>query len=350
MPQQIYHYRPADSADMALDWFGSASLSRRRFLIGMGALGIGMVSGCSGAAPVSSPTPAATPTAQASPEPNPAAAVVALDEFAGLSVLSLGIKPASVFLTFGYGSAKTVFEAAGVPMSAAAPDGVNLEAVTALKPSAIIGVSIPTTAAAEGTLNSIAPTTVIAYTAPWQEQLQITGAALGRSAEAEALTTRLAALTSTLKQDLASAGAADQTISVIGAIGADIFALSRSGSVGSLLEQVGLKRPAMQDVVTEPTNPFIPISAERITDHDADRIILMSGGAYQSDSLTGSALWPTLTAVKEERVITVVAELWFSSNAFGIDWIIRDLRAALLNDGSVATEGDVVSRWQAFAQ
>ncbi|GAB4130205.1 MAG: ABC transporter substrate-binding protein [Roseiflexaceae bacterium] len=348
MPQRIGRYRSGDQ--VGVDRVDVARISRRRFLIGAAALGIGMVSGCGGAAPVSSPTPAALPTAQATTTPTPAAAVVALDEFAGLSVLSLGIKPVSVFLTFGYGSAKAVFEAAGVATTAAAPDGVNLEAVAALKPSAIIGVSIPTTAAAESTLNSIAPTTVIAYTAPWQEQLQVTGAALGRSAEAAALSTRLADLTTALKNDLASAGAADQTISVIGAIESDIFALSRSGSVGSLLEQVGLKRPAAQDVVTEPTNPFIPISAERINDHDADRIILLSGGAYQSDSLTGSALWPALTAVKEEQVIMVVAELWFSSNAFGIDWIIRDLRAALLSDGSVASESDVVSRWQAFAQ
>jgi iron complex transport system substrate-binding protein len=34
-------------------------------------------------------------------------------------------------------------------------------------------------------------------------------------------------------------------------------------------------------------------------------------------------------------------------NSFGADWIIRDLRAALLGDGTVAKAGDVLGRWDA---
>jgi iron complex transport system substrate-binding protein len=345
MGMKRYHHRPMNQIDTIPYEPNSQQLTRRQFITGAGGLfgaiaaaSVGL-SGCG----------ATMPTPQAAIPASPSTgAVVALDEFAGLSALSLGIKPASVFLTFGYTSAKAVFDFAGVQTALAAPDGVNLESVAALKPTTIIGVSLPTTAAVEDTLNKIAPTTVISYTAPWQEQLRVTGTATGRLEAADAFVKRLETAITALKADLASAGVAGQTVSVVGALGTDAFALSRTGSVGSLLEQVGLRRPAVQDVETEATNPFITISAERMDDHDADLIFLLSGGSYNTDPLTTSALWTTLDAVKANKVIKVAAELWFSSNAFGIDWMVRDLRAGLLNDGAVASDTDVVSRWQAF--
>lgn len=338
-----YTYKPQELSELEVELF--ENLTRRRFIIGMGgAIGAAVtatigLSGCGPTEPSSAPSTATN---------TPASTVVALDEFAGLSALSLGIAPARVFLTFGYSSAKAVFDFAGVSTTPAAPDGVNLEAVATLKPEVIVGVSLPTTVAVEDKLNVIAPTTVIEYTASWQEQTKTTGAAVGRLEAADALIRRLEGAIAALKSDLSQSGAAGQTVSVIGVRESSVFALSRTGLVGSILDQVGLKRPAVQDVVTEPTSPFITISFEQLEQHDADLIFLMSGGAYQSDTLTSSALWSTLDAVKANKVFNVVAELWLSSNAFSVDWIVRDVRAALLNDGSVAAESDVVSRWQAF--
>lgn len=344
MMNRNYTYKPQKLSELEVELF--ENLTRRRFIIGMGrAIGAAAAatigqSGCGPTEPSSAPSTATN---------TPASTVVALDEFAGLSALSLGIAPARVFLTFGYSSAKAVFDFAGVSTTPAAPDGVNLEAVAALKPEVIVGVSLPTTVAVEDKLNVIAPTTVIEYTASWQEQTKTTGAAVGRLEAADALIRRLEGAIAALKSALSQSGAAGQTVSVIGVWGgSDVFALSRTGLVGSILDQVGLKRPAVQDVVTEPTSPFITISFEQLEQHDADLIFLMSGGAYQSDTLTSSALWSTLDAVKVNKVFNVVAELWLSSNAFSVDWIVRDVRAALLNDGSVAAESDVVSRWQSF--
>ncbi len=347
MMNRVYPYRLIDltvAELFARDIELAERITRRRFLIGAGALAVGAITGCS-APGASAPTATVVVPRTASIATS---ALVALDEFAGLSALALGVKPASVFLTFGYASAKTVFDFVGVSTMLAAPGDVNLESVAALKPTTIIGISIPTTVAAQEKLNVIAPTTVIEYTASWQDQLKMTGATLGRAEAAAILTSRLDGAVTKLKADLSSAGKAGQTVSVIGARELDTFALSRTGMVGSMLEQVGLQRPPVQDVATEATNPFILISAEKVGDHDADTIFLLSGGAYTTDALTTSALWPTLDAVKANQVFNVVAELWFSSNAFGLDWIVRDVRAALLGDGAVATEADIVSRWQAF--
>jgi iron complex transport system substrate-binding protein len=327
------------------------TLSRRQFLLAASStIGASLLAGC-GATPA---TPAARPTEAPKPTDTPPTAttsaqpvIVALDEFTGLAALTVGAKPARVFLTFEYATAKTIFDAAGVPTSPAFGGGANLEAVAALKPTNIIGISIPTTVEVKDKLNALANTTVVEYTAPWRDQLEIVGKALGRADKAAEVAGRIDKSLASLKSEIAAAGKAGSSVSVIGTLDNQFFALAKSGLVGSILEQIGLKRPALQDVTTEPTNPFVPISAEKLTDHDADRIVLFSGGAYDPKPLTSLALWPQLTAVRDKKVSEVLAEVWFMPNSFGADWIIRDLRAALLGDGTVAKAGDVLGRWDA---
>jgi iron complex transport system substrate-binding protein len=274
--------------------------------------------------------------------------VVALDEFAGLAALSVGIEPVQIDTVFGYATASEVFDHLGVATGTAGRDGVDLEAVAALTPTEIIGVSIPTTASAESNLDEIAPTTVIEYTATWQDQLRTVGEALGRVDEAEEVIARVEASVATLKTDLTSAGLDGTSVSILG-YRDGLFALSRTGTVGSLLDQLGLGRPAPQDIDTEPTNPFVPMSAEQLTDHDADVVIVLSGTAYPTEALTASPLWNTLHAVKTDSIALVAAEPWFSANAYGVSWIVDDLRAVLLGEGDVGTDADAVERWTTFS-
>jgi iron complex transport system substrate-binding protein len=327
------------------------TLSRRQFLLAAsGTIGASLLAACGAtpAAPSAQPTEAPKPTDAPATATSPAQpSIVALDEFMGLAVLTLGVKPARVFLTFEYDTAKSIFDAAGVPTSPAFGGSANLEAVAALKPTDIIGISIPTTAEVKDKLNALAKTTVVEYTAPWRDQLKTVGDALGRADKADEVAGRIDTALASLKSEIATAGKAGSSVSVIGTLESQFFALARSGLVGSILEQIGLKRPASQDITTEPTNPFVPISAEKLTEHDADFVMLFGGGAYDPKPLTSLALWPQLTAVRDKKVSEVLAEVWFMPNTFGADWIIRDLRAALLGDGTVAKAGDVLSRWDA---
>lgn len=274
--------------------------------------------------------------------------VVTLDEFAGLAALTIGVTPVHVDAVFGYSTAAAVFDHLGVDTGTAGTDGVDLESVAALRPTDIIGVSIPTTAAAEPDLDEIAPTTVIEYTSTWQEQLTATGAALDEADAAAEVIADVEQAIAELKGDLQAAGKAGTTVSIIGANSGELFALSRTGAVGSLLTQLGLGRPPAQDVDTEPTNPFVPMSPEELGDHDADVVVVLSGGAYPLDEVTGSPLWDTLGAVQNDAVAPVAAEPWFSPNAYGVNWILDDLRAILLGDGAVGTNADAVARWTAL--
>jgi iron complex transport system substrate-binding protein len=287
-------------------------------------------------------------TAGETTQPTDSRRLVALDEFAGLAALSVGVTPVQIDTVFGYATASDVFDHLGVTTGTAGRDGVDLEAVAALTPTEIIGVSIPTTASAEPNLDEIAPTTVIESTATWQDQLRTIGEALERVDEAEDVIARVEASVATLKTDLTSAGLDGTSVSILG-YRDGLFALSRTGTVGSLLDQLGLGRPAPQDIDTEPTNPFVPMSAEQLTDHDADVVIVLSGAAYPTEPLMESPLWNTLGAVKTDSIAPVAAEPWFSANAYGVSWIVDDLRAILLGEGDVGTDADAVERWTSFS-
>jgi iron complex transport system substrate-binding protein len=274
--------------------------------------------------------------------------VLALDEFAGLAALSLGVEPVQVDLTFQYATAAAIFEAESVTSAPASPDGVDLEAVLAIDADTVLGVSIPTTASVETDLDAIAPTTVIDYAASWQDQLRQAGEALDRVDMADALIADTEATIAALRDDLADAGLAGSTVSVLGSNGGSLFALSRTGNVGSILDQLGLGRPGPQDVETAPTDPFVIVSPEQLGDHDADLVVVLAGAAYPVDEVTGSPVWPTLTAAANDAVAETSAEVWFSTSAFAVSWIVDDLRAALLDEGEVASDTDAVERWTAF--
>lgn len=112
-----------------------------------------------------------------------------------------------------------------------------------------------------------------------------------------------------LKADLVAAGRYGTTVSVVGSNADDLFALSRTGAVGSLLTQLGLGRPAPQDIDTEPTNPFVPMSAEQLADHDANVIIVLNGAAYPTEPITGLPLSDTLEAVENDSTARVRRQL-----------------------------------------
>jgi iron complex transport system substrate-binding protein len=271
--------------------------------------------------------------------------VIVLDEIAALSVLSLGIVPKALDATFGYTTVMSICESLGVVVN---PGGRSVEAVLADGPSAVVGVSIPTFVEATEQYNEVAAI-VVDFAATWQQQLNQIASALGAEGAAAALTTRIDQAIARLRDDLDSAGRAGQTVSVIAGSADGPFALSRTGLVGQLLGEVGLGRPAAQDVDTVSTAPFIDISDEVLASHDADVIIRLAGPSYPTSSLESSPLWSTLTAVGAGEVYDVTAEMWFAASAFSLDWIIDDLRAVLLGDGVVAGGDDAVTRFTAFS-
>ncbi|MGY1702201.1 ABC transporter substrate-binding protein [Geodermatophilus sp. SYSU D00766] len=287
---------------------------------------------------------AATDSAGGSPAED--RVVLALDDFAAVHALTLGVEPDLVLEVFEYESTSAVFDDLGV---ATQPYGseLDLEAVAAADPDVVIGVSIPTTVSAREQLEAVAPTTVVDYTAGWEEQLSTVAAALGREDEAAGLRERLAEETAALAADLDAAGLAGAVTSVVGDNGG-FFSPPTATAVGSLLTEAGLARPPAQQQPGDPASPFALFTAETLPDHDGDELFLLSGGPYRTEGLTGSPLWPGLRAVQGGAVHEVSGEVWLSASAFSVDWVLGDLRAALLGEGEPATSGEAAARFAEF--
>ncbi|MGY1609397.1 MULTISPECIES: ABC transporter substrate-binding protein [unclassified Geodermatophilus] len=272
--------------------------------------------------------------------------VLALDDFAAMHALTLGVEPDLVLEVFEYESTSAVFDDVGLDTRPYGSE-LDLEAVAAASPDVVIGVSIPTTASVESQLDAIAPTTVVDYTAGWDEQLSTVAEALGREDEAAQIREGLQEATADLAADLDAAGLAGSVTSVVGDNGG-FFSPPAATAVGSVLTGVGLARPPAQEQPGDPASPFVTFTAETLPDHDGDALFLLSGGPYLTDGLTGSPLWPGLRAVQAGAVHEVSGETWLSASAFSVGWVLDDLRAALLGEGEPATTDQAPARFAEF--
>ncbi len=298
-----------------------------------------VVTGCAGGeTPAASPAPGGSATDDQ--------VVLALDDFAAVHALTLGVEPDLVLEVFEYESTSAVFDDLGLTTRPYGAE-LDLEAVAAARPDVIIGVSIPTTAAAEDQLDAIAPTTVVDYTAGWDEQLSTVAGVLGREDRAQELQGRLEEATTDLAADLEDAGLAGSVTSVVADNGG-FFSPPAATAVGSVLAAAGLARPAAQEQAGDPASPFVTFTAETLTDHDGDALFLLSGGPYLTEGLTASPLWAGLRAVQEGAVHEVSGEVWLSASAFSVDWVLADLRAALLGEGEPATTEQAPERFAQF--
>ncbi|MGL5908424.1 MAG: ABC transporter substrate-binding protein [Phycicoccus sp.] len=105
--------------------------------------------------------------------------IVALDDFAAVQALSLGVRPDYVLTAFQYETTTAIFDDLGIRTG---PYGAELsvEKVLAERPDIVIGVSLPTTVDKEKQLAERADVTILDYAGSWQDQLRETAAALGQ--------------------------------------------------------------------------------------------------------------------------------------------------------------------------
>jgi iron complex transport system substrate-binding protein len=294
------------------------------------------------AAGCGSDTPSATPAASGSATAGDPGVVVALDDFAALNALSLGVRPDLVLDVFNYETSKAIWADQGITP---VPYGAELdvEKVVAAKPDLILGVSIPTTVSQKATLEKVAPTTILDYTADWRTQLDQTARALGRTEQAATITARIDKDVTALKSDLG----AGRVVSVL-SHNETVYSVPEKTGLGSLLRDAGLDRPAPQKVQKEATAPFVDVSLEKLTEHDGQAIFLMTGGVYDPEPITSSPLWNRLSAVRDGKVYEVSAEMWFGTSPFAVDWVLDDLRATLLDGGKAAAPAEAAARFRAF--
>lgn len=219
----------------------------------------------------------------------------------------------------------------------------NLEQVLALKPDLILGLDYNQQAYAQAA--QIAPTLLFGFehSGQWKEVFRQMGRALGRSPAAEAVLAAYEARAADFKAKM-GASWAHLKVSVVRIYPETINLYLRDSFVGTVLQDVGLARPAAQDLSAAEAqqrfdNPIqVSISRELLAQADADVIFLWTGentpeaavAAQQNlQALQQDPLWQRLNAVQQGRVYAVPS-YWIGSGPIAANAILDDLYQYLL--------------------
>ena len=222
---------------------------------------------------------------------------------------------------------------------------LDFEAVAALEPDLIVGLSSGMTAADYELLSQIAPTVAQSadfpdYGMPWQEKTLVTGQALGRTAQAEEVVAETEALLEAAREENPEFEGATAAVSFLfdGQPGAYASADTRARLMGDL----GFETPAEFDELAGDAF-FFNVSPEQITTLDTDVLVWIVGSEAEAANIAALPTRSALTAAQEGREVLTDAELSgalsFSSPLslpYALEQLVPEL--ALAVDGDPATE------------
>ena len=205
----------------------------------------------------------------------------------------------------------------------------TLEEVAALAPDLIIGAKVRHQDIYEQ-LSAIAPTVFSESSGTnWQDQVRLTGEALGRSDEAEQL---LADVESRAAEVGEQVGAADMTATIVRFIPGQIRLYGPGTFSGSVLESVGFD---LGDKGYDEQYGMAVISQERLDLIDADVVFATnpgeeSAGRISTDREAAGPLWEQLPAVVDGRQHDIADSTWMTGiGVLGANRILDDVESML---------------------
>jgi iron complex transport system substrate-binding protein len=222
---------------------------------------------------------------------------------------------------------------------------LNFEQIRGLEPDLIIGLTSGMTEQEHATLSQIAPTVAqsddhIEYGVPWQEVTRVTGQAVGKAAEADAL---VADVESRLAEVAAAHPAWKGQEAAVGYVLSDteIGAYASADARPQLLAALGLVTPKEFDELAGDAF-YSSFSFEEMGRLDRDVLVWIFGDPAVIERIKANPLRQQLTAVTEGREVFLgqleAGAFSFSSPLsipYLLDVIVPQLDAAL--DGNPAT-------------
>ncbi|MEE2032808.1 ABC transporter substrate-binding protein [Rhodococcus chondri] len=185
-------------------------------------------------------------------------------------------------------------------------NNLNLEAIAALQPDLILGSKLRADKLYPQ-LSSIAPTVFgIRPGFPWKENFLLVADTIGEETKADEV------LNAYQKRadEVRAAIPGDPTISLVRFMSGRIRLYGNLSFIGVILQDVGLPRPAVQNV----DELAVEVSPETIGEAAGDRIFYSSYGAPDKTdeaSVVGGPLWNELQAVEDGHATPVSDETWF---------------------------------------
>ena len=225
-----------------------------------------------------------------------------------------------------------------------ASDEENFEQIAALEPDLIMGISSGMTEEQYATLSAIAPTIAqpeeyIDYGTPWDVALEITGRAVGRSAEAE----QLIADTEQMFAD-----AVAEHPEFVGASAAVTFFFEdQPGAYGTedirsrTLTELGFVIPSEIDELAGDAF-FVSISPEDLSIIDTDVVVWIGLGEDTTAAVRDLPTRPAMQAFQEGREIVaddLLSGAFSHASVLSLEYVIDELvpELALALDGDPAT-------------
>ncbi|WP_414551059.1 iron-siderophore ABC transporter substrate-binding protein [Anabaena sp. CCY 0017] len=212
------------------------------------------------------------------------------------------------------------------------PDNPNLEKILLLKPDLILAWEASKTI--YPLLSQIAPTVLIPFDMPdWKDHFNLVAEILGKEAVAQQAWEQYYKRIEELKAALGDRYE-NRTISVASTSPSNNYVLVKNSFSGSILDDVGLQRPAAQDVIN-PDRGIFNISEERLDILDGDFLFLLYTYDYGEmetyQRLKKKPIWKQLKAVKNNQVFLVDFWTWTWNDPSAANAVIDDLYKYLVN-------------------
>ncbi|MFF2085961.1 ABC transporter substrate-binding protein [Nocardia sp. NPDC058176] len=262
--------------------------------------------------------------------------VWALDPRTATELLALGVTPTHSGNSAHKGDAAFVareqlLAEAGVELV----DPGRIELILQARPSLVVGEQTPSSDELIDELSKIAPVLIIDAATPWDQGLGLLGQATGHRDRAEAIIEHLDQAIATTGADIEQAGSAGEIVSLISACGAGTFCAYGSGrTAGSILTDVGLRRPAAHGQDRgDASYGYTTVSEEKLSELTAPVIFVFTGSVQYG---APNPLDNPLFEVGDARVGEVDFAAWYGSGSFDVPWILNDIRAVLLGEGTIA--------------
>ncbi|WP_341279765.1 ABC transporter substrate-binding protein [Paenibacillus sp. FSL H8-0537] len=209
---------------------------------------------------------------------------------------------------------------------------INYESVLELKPDLIIASSF-VEADVVDQLSKIAPTVIYPWEVNLYEQLKFIAGVVGKEAVAEQWIKQHEEKAAKYKEEIKQYVEPDETVAAI-QIFKNSFQVAGNRNMGHVLyDLLGLKPlPSIQKQIDESEDYFVytdSLSLEKLPEYDADRLIVkvditQPGSEQFFEEMQQSAIWKSLSAVKNGKVYIVPHEKWWSYTLFSTDALLDE--------------------------
>ncbi|GAA0899280.1 ABC transporter substrate-binding protein [Pseudonocardia zijingensis] len=203
---------------------------------------------------------------------------------------------------------------------------IDVERLATLRPGVVVGYRFP---GAEPVPDGLATVHAVERTGDLDADCRALAAGMGVGVAVDELLADVHRRTGELAARLREVRVPTVSVLSPGLDGQSLYVLGTQTPAGAVVEALGLARPAAQRGVAE---PFVAVSTERLTEHDADLVLLLTGPTADPAFLRSEPLWERLGAVRAGRVVEVDVMRWaMMSCALGSLWVLDDLAATLVD-------------------